>query len=82
MARRTKQQAVLEWLQTGAGITSMEAFKSLGATRLSAIIFELRAKGYDIAAERVKVSDRFGGTTTVSRYYLKDSPKPYVENPL
>ena len=65
MARRTKQQAVLEWLQTGAGITSMEAFK-----------------GYDIASENVKVRDRFGGTTTVSRYYLKGSPKPYVENPL
>ena len=73
MARMTKQQAVLEWLQTGAGITSMEAFKSLGATRLSAIIFELRAKGYDIASERVKVSDRFGGITTVSRYYLRDT---------
>lgn len=82
MARRTKQQAVLEWLQTGAGITSMEAFKELGATRLSAIIFELRAKGYDIASENVKVRDRFGGNVTVSRYYLKDSPEPYVEKPL
>ena len=82
MARRTKQQAVLEWLQTGAGITSMEAFKSLGATRLSAIIFELRAKGYDIKAEDVKVKNRFGSTVTVARYTLNDSNEACVENTL
>lgn len=71
MARKTQQQAVLEWLQTGAGITSMEAFKHLGATRLSAIIFELRAKGHEIESENVQVKNRFGSPVTVVRYFLK-----------
>lgn len=73
MARRTQQQAVLEWLKTGAGITSMEAFRSLGATRLSAIVFELRRKGYDIDSEDVTVTNRMGAKVKVARYYLRDS---------
>lgn len=73
MARKTQTDAVLEWLQTGAGITSLDAFKELGATRLSAIIFNLRRQGYDIEAENVRVRNRFGNTVTVAKYYLKDS---------
>ena len=73
MARKTQTDAVLEWLQTGAGITSLDAFKELGVTRLSAIIFNLRRQGYDIEAENVRVRNRFGNTVTVAKYYLKDS---------
>lgn len=71
MARKTQTNAVLEWLQTGDGITSLDAFKELGVTRLSAIIFNLRRQGYDIEAEDVKVKNRFGSTVTVAKYYLK-----------
>ena len=73
MARKTQQQAVLEWLQAGAGITSMEAFKELGVTRLSAIIFNLRKEGHDISSESVQVTNRFGGRSTIARYHLQDS---------
>lgn len=73
MARKTQTDAVLEWLQTGAGITSLDAFKELGVTRLSAIIFNLRRQGYDIESENVRVRNRFGNVVTVAKYYLKDS---------
>jgi len=74
MARKTQAQAVLEWLETGAGIPSMEAFKQLGATRLSAIIFNLKRKGYNIETVTCEGTDRFGNPMRFARYYLRDSP--------
>lgn len=82
MARKTQQDAVLEWLQTGAGITSFEAFKELGATRLSAIIFSLREKGYDIKTDSVQTKNRFGQTVSFARYTLQNSHPTYEENVL
>lgn len=71
MARKTQAQAVLEWLETGAGITSMEAFKQLGVTRLSAIIFNLRKAGHDIEGEDLTTTNRFGTKVKYTRYKLK-----------
>jgi hypothetical protein len=72
MARRTQQQAVLDWLKTGTGISSMDAFKALGVTRLSAVIFNLRKKGYNIESEEIETTTRFGSRVKIARYYLKD----------
>ena len=70
----TKTQAVLQWLQTGASISSMEAIQSFGATRLSVIIFNLRKRGYNIETIRCEGTDRFGNKVQFARYYLRDSP--------
>lgn len=78
----TKTQAVLDWLKTGAGITSMEAIKNFGATRLSAIIFNLRKRGYDIEAVTCEGTDRFGNPMRFARYYLRNSPADIGENVL
>lgn len=68
----TQTDAVLEWLKTGDSISSFEAFKELGVTRLSAIIFSLRKKGYNITSEDEKTVNRFGGTVVFSRYKLEE----------
>lgn len=67
-----KTKAVLEWLQTHASISSMEAIRSFGATRLSAIIFNLRKRGYNIETVMVDGKDRFGNSMRYARYYLRD----------
>lgn len=69
----TKTQAVLQWLQTGSSISSMEAIQNFGATRLSAIIFNLRRKGYNIEAVTCEGTDRFGNPMRFARYYLRES---------
>lgn len=69
----TQTQAVLDWLQSGDSISSFEAFKELGVTRLSAIIFSLRKKGYNITSEDEKTVNRFGGTVVFSRYKLEEA---------
>ena len=77
-----KTKAVLQWLKTGAGISSMEAVKQFGATRLSSHIFNLRKAGYDIETVMVDGRDRFGNPTRFARYYLRNSPVDSGENVL
>lgn len=51
------------------GLTSYEAFELFGATRLSAIIYQLRYKhGMNIVSEDKVVKTRYGKPTTVSVY--------------
>lgn len=78
----TKTQAVLEWLQTNASISSMEAINNFGATRLSAIIFNLRKRGHNIETVMVEGRDRFGNHMRFARYYLRNSPVDNKENML
>lgn len=78
----TKTQAVLEWLQTHASISSMEAISNFGATRLGAIIFNLRKRGYNIETVMVDGRDRFGNHMRFARYYLRNSPAGSGENVL
>lgn len=67
-----KTKAVLQWLQTHASISSMEAIDNFGATRLSAIIFNLRKAGHNIETVMCEGRDRFGNQTRFARYYLRD----------
>lgn len=68
----TKTQAVLDWLKTHESISSMEAIENFGATRLSAIIFNLRKRGYDIETVIFDGRDRFGRRVQFARYYLRN----------
>lgn len=69
--KKTQHSEVLNYLQKNKkGLTSMEAFDKFGATRLSAIIFNLRKDGYNIIAEEKKVKTRYGLTTSVANYKL------------
>lgn len=69
----TKTQAVLDWLKTHASISSVEAIQNFGATRLSAIIFNLRKRGHVIDTVWCEGTDRFGNHMRFARYYLRDS---------
>ena len=69
-----KHTAVLECLKkTKKGITSLEAIEMFGATRLSAIIFDLKDRGYIIKDNFEECVDRFGNTARYKRYWLVGS---------
>ena len=54
-------------------ITSWQAIQFYGATRLSAIIYNLRYKyGMNIRSERVDFTDRFGSKSSYANYILED----------
>lgn len=62
-----KTQKVADHLFKNRKITSIEAFQKWNATRLSAIIFNLRKKGYKIDNEEMKTKDG----TRFARYVYK-----------
>ena len=65
-----QQAAVLDYIQKHGSITSMQAFEYLGVTRLSAVVYNLKEKGYNIISEPEQVKTRYGATATISRYSL------------
>ena len=67
-----KTKAVMLHLQENGSITSWEAIKEYGATRLSAIIYNLRYHyGMDIRTEYVDFTDRYGNKTSYGKYILE-----------
>lgn len=64
---------VLQYMKDYKTITTLDAYKDLGVSRLSARVWDLRNKyGYDIGVKPKKVLDRDGVRTTVNAYYLED----------
>jgi len=69
-----KTKAVLKHLEEFGSITSWEAIKEYGATRLSAIIFNLRHKyNMNIENEWIEFTDRFGSKSRYVKYTYKRS---------
>jgi hypothetical protein len=75
-----KTKEVLKHLQTYGTITSMEAINLFGATRLSAIIFNLRKKGYNIISVDKVTKDRYGNRVPYSEYTLVQGTNQPVVN--
>ena len=68
---KSQKEAVLNHLKEYGSITSMEAIQNYGATRLSAIIFNLRYKdGYDIETHMETTKNRYGRSVDYARYVL------------
>lgn len=65
-----KTECVLEHLQKNGCITSWEAIDLYGATRLSAIIYNLRHRGYSIDMINLPFVDRFGTQSRFGKYIL------------
>ena len=66
----TTQQRVFDYLTEFKSITSLQAFVDLGESRLSARVWELKAKNINISSEMVEVTNRFGEKRHVKRYTL------------
>ena len=78
---KTGKDAIKWHLKNYGSITSLEAIKEYGVTRLASIIFYLKEDGYPIHSTDLQRKTRFGRTTTISKYlYFK--PKPIFEQKL
>lgn len=63
-------KAVREYLESGHSLTSKEAFEMFGATRLSAIIYDLRRDGLAISTIKATGVTRFGTQCSFAIYKL------------
>ena len=70
----SQRDDIIRHLMTEGAITAWEAIKEYGSTRLSAIIYELRKKGWNIESEMVTSKNRYGNTVQFARYRFKSKP--------
>ena len=68
--QKSQIKDILAYLQRNGSITSMEAFEYFHATRLAAVIFNLRKLGYDITTEICNGKNDYG-TYTYAKYILE-----------
>ena len=61
-------EKIVFYIQMFGSISSMEAFRDLGITRLSARIYELRNEGYQFDEEFETSKNRFGESVSYKRY--------------
>lgn len=72
-SRTTKTRMIYHHLKKHGSITSIEAFEQYGATRLSAIIYELRHRErMDIESKDMTCLDRYGNTCNYVKYVYKE----------
>ena len=78
MAKQTHKTRLLDYLRNYGSITSLEAIRDLGNTRLSATIYVLKDEGYNIETTNQEVQTRWTNedgtrkTTTVAKYTLTE----------
>ena len=72
---KTGKDAIKWHLKNYGSITSLEAIREYGVTRLASIIWYLKEDGYNIHKEDLKKTTRFNRTTTIAQYlYFKPTP--------
>ena len=70
MNKRSQITDIIAHLRKYKSITSNEAIKRYGATRLSGIIYILREKGFDIETEMTQGKNRYGHISNYAIYHL------------
>ena len=63
---------IMKYIHEFGSITSLDAFRDLGITRLSARIHELRESGVEFDMTREKATNRYGENVSYNRYSLKE----------
>jgi hypothetical protein len=71
--------AVMWHLKEFGSITSLEAIKEYGITRLAEYIRQMRQMGYSITTEDVTNKNRFGNSVTYGKY-IYNNPDQITEN--
>lgn len=68
--RSNQKQRILKYMADFGSITTFDAFKELGCTKLTTRISELRRDGYCIIGEAESGKNRWGESVTYNRYRL------------
>lgn len=70
--KTTQEEKVMEYMRKFGKITTLDAFRDLGITRLSAKIFNLKRQGYNIVGEFKTEKNRFGEKVSYKIYRLEE----------
>lgn len=64
----TQCEKVIRYIEIHGSITAREAYWNLGIMRLASRISDLKRQGYLIKSEDIKVTNRDGSVSWVSKY--------------
>mgnify|MGYP003634630838 FL=1 len=70
MKPTNQKQEILKHLKEFGKITSLEAIKEYGVTRLADKVYLLRKEGFNIETELKKFTNRYGNISTYGIYKL------------
>lgn len=73
----TQCEMVIAYLTENEEITTLDAYRQLGITRLSARIHDLREQGWEFETRVKKVKDRYGNKAWVTAYRI-DKEKSFL----
>ena len=68
----TQHDKILRYMQDFGSITTLDAFRDLGITKLTTRISEMRRLGISIEGTPETVENRFGDKCHINRYTLKE----------
>ncbi len=68
----TRAERVMKYIGEFGSISSMEAFRDLGITRLAARIADLESDGIHFSRTREAVKNRYGEQTYYTRYSIAE----------
>lgn len=68
-----QERRVVKYSKHFKGITAWEAAKELGVMRLSAVIYNLKAKGFEVKDCWIEDTNRFGEQVRYKRYIVMRS---------
>ena len=66
------KERVLQYILDFGSVSTCQAIKDLGCTRLSAYIYMLKKEGYDIKKETIKFTNRYGEKSYYVKYSLEE----------
>ena len=69
---KTQKERVLNYMKRFGSISTWEAFRDLGITRVGARVFELKEDGYEIETGFETGKNRYGKTVRWANYTLKE----------
>ena len=68
-----QHERVLQYLENGKSITTLDAWRELGITRLAARVYEMKQLGHPIQKNTITVTNRFDEKCSIAEYYLEEA---------
>lgn len=70
MNKQNQCKQILQYVAENGSISSLEAIKEFGCTRLASRICDIKKMGYTVVKEREKSQNRYGNTVHYTRYHI------------
>ena len=71
MEKLSQCEMIIKYIKDFGSITTLQAFRDLGCTRLASRINDLKNRGYTFGDEYVTSKNRYGVKVSYKKYYLE-----------